>query len=113
LKCVLIGLGSNINEDQMEQLDDLDSGTEVDIWDHKIAKDMRQTTEIFAELVTENQIVAPSARILDASGQVAKAYTDGLPAKIEFTMPATSDWFELEVGGERIRQSVIIPAGKS
>lgn len=113
LKCVLIGMGSSINEDQMEQLDDLDSGTEVDIWDHKIAKDMRTITEIFAELVSENQIVAPTGRILDASGQVARAYTDGLPAKIEFTMPATSDWFELEVGGERIRQSVIIPAGSS
>lgn len=106
LKCVLIGMGSNINEDQMEQLDDLDSGTEVDIWDHKIAKDMRTITEIFAELVSENQIVAPSARIFDASGQVVKAYTDGLPAKIGFTMPATSDWFELEVGGQRIRQQL-------
>jgi len=113
LKCVLIGMGSSINEDQMEQLDDLDSGTEVDIWDHKIAKDMRTITEIFAELVSENQIVAPTGRIVDASGQVAKAYTDGVPAKIAFTMPATSDWFELEVGGERIRQLVIIPAGSS
>jgi hypothetical protein len=37
LKCVLIGLGDNINESQMEELDDLESGTEVDIWDHKIA----------------------------------------------------------------------------
>ena len=38
LKCVLIGLGENINEGQMEELDDLDSGTDVDIWDHKIAR---------------------------------------------------------------------------
>jgi hypothetical protein len=113
LKCVLIGLGSQVNEDQMEQLDDLDSGTEVDIWDHKIAKDMRTITEIFAELVSENQVVAPTGRILDGSGQVVKVYSDGVPAKISFTMPATSEWFELEVGGERIRQPVVAQPANS
>jgi hypothetical protein len=102
-------MGDGINEEQMEELDDLESGTEVDIWDHKIAKDMRSVTEIFAELVTENQVIAPTGRILDASGQAVKTYTDGLPAKISFTMPATSEWFELEVAGQRIRQSVVIP----
>lgn len=109
LKCVLIGIGSEINEEQMEELDDLDSGTDVDIWDHKIAKDMRSLIEIFAEVVSENQIVAPTGRILDASGQVVKHYADGVPAAISFTMPATSNFFELEVMGQRIRQSVIIP----
>ena len=73
LKCVLIGVGDAINEDQMEQLDDLDSGTEVDIWDHKISKDMRSLVEIFAEVVSEHQIVAPSARIFDTSGQVVNS----------------------------------------
>jgi len=107
IKCVLIGMGDQINEDQMEQLDDLDSGTDIDIWDHKIARDMRTVTEIFAELVSENQIIAPTARVLDATGQVIKTYTDGLPAKISFAMPDTSDRFELEIGSERIRQSVV------
>lgn len=108
LKCVLIGIGEGINEGQMEELDDLDSGTPVDIWDHKIAKDMRALVEIFAEVVSEHQIVAPNGRIYDASGQLAKNFTDGLPAKISFTMPASSSWFELEVAGKRIRQSVVV-----
>jgi hypothetical protein len=34
----LVGIGDAINESQMEELDDLESGTDVDIWDHKIAK---------------------------------------------------------------------------
>lgn len=106
VKCVLVGLGESINEGQMEQLDDLDSGTEIDIWDHKICKDMRSITEIFAEVVSENTIVAPTARILDASGAVVKNYTDGLPAKITFTMPASSPHFVLEVGGQKIQQVV-------
>lgn len=106
LKCVLIGMGDSVNQEQMEQLDDLDSGTEVDIWDHKIARDMRALVEIFAEVVSENQIVAPSARIFDSSGNVVKNYSDGLPAKVSFSMSSQSTWFELEVGGERIKQPV-------
>jgi hypothetical protein len=94
----------------MEQLDDLDTGTGVDIWDHKIAREMRGLVEIFAEVVDENQIVAPTARILDASGAVVKTFADGLPASATFRMPASSPWFELEVGGERVRQSVVAPA---
>jgi hypothetical protein len=109
VKCVLIGVGDQIDEGQMEQLDDLDTGTEVDIWDHKIAKEMRGLVEIFAEVVDENQIVAPTAHIYDARGKVVQAFTDGLPAKTSFTMSAASEWFELEVGGERIRQSVVAP----
>lgn len=109
LKCVLIGIGDDVNEDQMEELDDLDSGTSVDIWDHKIARDMRSLIEIFAEVVSEHQIVAPTARIYDSTGQIVKNFADGLPAKVSFTMPVSSEWFELEVAGKRIRQSVIIP----
>jgi hypothetical protein len=110
LKCVLIGIGSGINEGQMEELDDLESGTDVDIWDHKIARDMRSLVEIFAEVVSEHQIVAPSGRIYDSSGQVVKDFTDGLPSKVKFAMPAASQRFELEVpGSPRIRQSVVLP----
>ena len=108
LKCVLIGIGNDINEEQMEELDDLESGTDVDIWDHKIARDMRSLVEIFAEVVSENQIIAPTARILDANGQVVKNFSDGLPAKVSFTMPSASQWFELEVAGQRIKQSVVV-----
>ena len=104
LKCVLIGIGDNIDEGQMEELDDLDSGTDVDLWDHKIAREMRSLVEIFAEVVSENQIVAPTGRIFDAAGGLVKNFTDGLPGKVTFTMPSTSNAFELEVQGRRIRQ---------
>lgn len=107
IKFVLIGIGDRIDESQMEELDDLDTGTDVDVWDHKIAKEMRSLIEIFAEVVDENQIVAPSARIYDSSGQMVKQFADGLPASVSFRLPASATWFELEVGGERIRQSVM------
>lgn len=105
-KCVLIGLGDLIDEQQMEELDDLDSGTDVDIWDHKIAKDMRSIQEIFAEVASENQIIASTGRIYDATGQIIRNFTDGLPAKVTFDLPLSSTWFELEVAGRRIRQSI-------
>ena len=107
LKCVLIGLGDQIDEKQMEELDDLDSGTDIDIWDHKIAKEMRVLQEIFAEVVSESQIIAPTGRIYDAEGQVIKNFADGLPAKVTFDLPKTSACFELEVAGRRIRQSIV------
>jgi hypothetical protein len=107
IKCVLVGVGDSINEGQMEELDDLDSGTEIDVWDHKIAKDMRALVEIFAEVVSENQMVAPTGRLLDATGNVLKTFSDGVPAKIKFNMPVASNAFELEVAGQRIRQTVV------
>lgn len=106
IKCVLIGVGDSIDEKQMEELDDLDTGTDVDIWDHKIARDMRDLSEIIAELVDENQIVAPLGVIYDDRGNIAARFTDGLPARVAFSMPATSAYFDLEVAGQRIRQTV-------
>jgi hypothetical protein len=108
IKCVLIGLGDQVSEEQMEELDDLDSGTPIDVWDHKIAKEMRSLVEIFAEVVSENTIVAPKARILDSDGQVARDFPEGLPAKVAFKMPSTSDSFVLDLGEDKIKQSVVI-----
>lgn len=113
LKCVLIGLGSQIDQKQMLELDDLDSGTGVDIWDHKIATDMREVTEIFAELVDESMIVTPIASVYDDKGNLVKRFTDGLPARVKFRMPKTSTFFELEVSGQnRIRQPIAITSEK-
>ena len=106
VKCVLIGVGPLIDKDQMEELDDLDTGTEIDIWDHKIHKDMRGVEEVLVELVDESKIVAPSATIYDAQDNAVARFTDGMPAKVSFTMDVSSPYFELAVGGERIRQTI-------
>ena len=107
VKCVLIGIGEQIDASQLQELDDLDTGTDIDIWDHKIAQEMRALEEIFAEVVNENQLIAPTGTIYDSEGNVIKKYTDGLPTKIIFSMPVNSQYFELEVGEQRIRQTVI------
>lgn len=109
VKLVLVGLGDQVDVGQMAQLDDLETGTDVDIWDHKIAEQMREITDIFAEVVSDNMIVAPAAKVYDDSGQLVKDFTRGLTAAASFTMPAGSKSFELEVGGQRLKQTVVEP----
>jgi hypothetical protein len=105
LKFVLIGVGPSVNETQMAELDDLDSGTSIDLWDHKLAAEMRVLQEIFAEVVDRNARVADNGRILDAQARVVKDYSDaGLPAFLEFEMPAGSEYFTLDVNGTRVHQ---------
>lgn len=106
LKFVIIGVGDDVDEDQMEELDDLETGTDLDLWDHKIAKEMKQLAEIFAEVVSETVIIVPGDGLVkDASGNVVKDYRDkGLPALMWFDLPAGSQWFTLEVGGQVVAQ---------
>ncbi len=107
VKFVLIGVGPNVNERQMEELDDLDTGTDVDLWDHKIAAEMRQLHEIFAEVVDRNARIADRARVLTPEGKVVKDFSDtGLTGYLEFEMPAGSDYFTLEVEGSKIHQGL-------
>jgi len=109
VKFVLIGMGDKVEESQMEELDDLDTGTDVDLWDHKIAREMRSVVEIFAEVVRENQIVASTGVLYDSQGQIVKRFSDGLPAMITITLAPGIRWFELEVEGQRIRQNLAVP----
>jgi hypothetical protein len=107
LKFVLIGVGPNVNEGQMEELDDLDTGTEVDLWDHKIAAEMRILQEIFAEVVDKNARVADTGKVLDPQGRTVKDFSDtGLPALLEFEVPAGADYFTLAVEGSEIHQGL-------
>lgn len=106
LKLILIGVGPWVKEDQMIELDDLDTGTDVDLWDHKIASEMSQLAEIFTEVVDETIIIAETGVVRDSKGNLVKEYRDtGLPALLEFTLPSgAADAFTLEFGGQIIRQ---------
>ncbi len=107
LKFVLIGIGPDVNEAQMVELDDLDSGTEVDLWDHKLAAEMRVLQEIFAEVVDKNTRIADKGRILDPQGRVVKDYSDtGLPAFLEFEIAASADFFTLDVNNTKVHQGL-------
>jgi len=108
VKCVLIGVGPDVDESQMEQLDDLPDELDlpVDIWDHKIATDMRDLRDIFAEVVDEAAIVAPTGRVLDDSGNIAGNFSDGVPTLLRFSLPLEALSFTLEVGANKIVQKL-------
>ncbi len=107
LKFVLIGIGPNVNEEQMEELDDLETGTSIDLWDHKLAAEMRMLQEIFAEVVDKNARIADHGRILDPQGHPIKDYSDtGMSAFLEFEAPASAEYFTLEVNGNKIHQGL-------
>ncbi|MCI0457309.1 MAG: VWA domain-containing protein [Gemmataceae bacterium] len=106
VKFVLIGLGPDVNERQMEELDDLQTGTDVDLWDHKLASEMRVLQEIFAEVVDRNARVADRGRILDPQGKVIRDYPAGLPPYLEFEVPVGTAYFTLEANGQRIDQGL-------
>jgi len=106
IKCVLIGLGDQIDIRQMQELDDLDTGVPLDVWDHKIAASMRDLTDIFAEVVDQNQIATGPAKIRDAFGSIVAEFPKGMTAHTRFFMQDRSTWFDIEIEGdaEPIRQ---------
>src|SRR5262249_10095903 len=107
LKFILIGIGKHVNEKQMEELDDLDTGTEVDLWDHKLSEELTRLEQIFAEVVDENARVAERGKILDPNGRGIRDYSDtGVPAKLEFEVPAGTQYFTLDGNNSKINQGL-------
>lgn len=105
LKLVLIGVGDEVDAGQLQELDDLDTGTNVDLWDHRLATEIKQLAEIFAEVVDENIIIAENGLVRDTSGNIVMDYRDkGVPALMVFTLPRGSDAFVLEIGNRAVRQ---------
>ena len=106
VKGVLIGVGAEVDEGQMEQLDDLPDELDlpVDIWNHKIAKTMRDLRDIFAEVVDEHAIVAPTGRVLDDRGAVAASFADGVPSLLRFSLPRDAKGFTLDIAGNAVTQ---------
>ncbi len=105
VKLVLIGVGDSVNEQQMEELDDLETGTGIDLWDHKLASEMRVLQEIFAEVVDKNARIADHGKIFDHQGNVVKDFSDtGMSAFLEFEVPEDADFFALEVNNTRVEQ---------
>jgi len=114
IKLVLLGVGEEVDERQMEELDDMFEGRElkdpkgrpIDLWDHKLAKEMRQLSEIFAEVVGDDVIVADRGRVFDDKGRPVADYGAGLPALLRFRLPAGCRRFTLDFPGGRVTQDL-------
>ncbi|MGL6076684.1 MAG: VWA domain-containing protein [Fimbriiglobus sp.] len=114
IKFVLLGIGEEVDETQMEELDDMfegsgikdPAGEDIDLWDHKLVAEMRKVEEIFAEVVSADAIVLASARIVDQAGNMCKDFPDGMPAMLRFKMPKGSTAFTIDFPGGSVTQDI-------
>lgn len=107
IKLIIIGVGDQIDEQQMAELDDLDTGTNQDLYFHRIAAEMNDLSEIFIELVNENMIVAENGLVRDAKGTEVVNFRDTkVPALFEFDLPAGATTFTLEIEGQKFTQTL-------
>jgi len=107
IKLVLIGFGKEIDEQQMQELDDLDTGTDQDLYFHRIGEQMSDLADIFIELVNDNMVVAENGSVRDDKGNEVLSFRDTkVPARFEFDLPANATGFSLEVEGQQFKQSL-------
>lgn len=93
IKLVLIGIGHDVDEAQLERFDDMfeGSGIDYDLWSHGLVASMQDENDILAvlygELMTEDVVIASSGSIEDGTGKILVSWTDGLPGKFRTILP--------------------------
>jgi hypothetical protein len=101
---ILVGVGGNVDEEQMEDICHAEFPGVGHLWCHRIAAEIGQVAELVAVLVDETMTVAAGGTIYDDKGKVLKVYEGRLPAVLEFAVPEDTEAFVLEVSGQRYRQ---------
>jgi hypothetical protein len=106
LNFILVGVGDQIDEEQMEDICHEEYPGIGHLWCHRIAAEINQVAELVAVLVDETMTVAAGGTIYDDNGQVLKIYEARLPAVLEFPIPEGAKSFTLEVNGQRFTQPI-------
>jgi hypothetical protein len=84
-------------EDAMNEVDDYDSGTEIDVWDHKWVDYLTQFGQIYIELVKDWPL-GVGGNVVDPSGTSLLA-RDEFKFGISFELPAGAQSFKLILDG--------------
>ncbi len=103
---VLVGVGSQVNEAQLEEIAHVEVPDAEHLWCHRVAEEMHQMAELVSGLVDGTMTVASGGAVYDAKGKLVKRYEGRLPAVLEFTLPRGHDRFTLEVEGQRYTQEL-------
>lgn len=101
---ILVGVGDQVNEEQMEEICHEEYPGIGHLWCHRIAEEIGQMAELVAVLVDETMTVAAGGTIYDDKGNVLKIYEARLPAVLEFEVPEGAKSFTLEVNGQKYTQ---------
>ena len=108
-KFVIVGVGPEVNQEQLKSLDDMFEGTplegKVDLWSSKLASEMTELPEIMDE-IDFGVTIPGKIRIMDDKGKEALVYADGFPQRLEFFVPAGTAYVTIEIAGQKIKQSL-------
>jgi hypothetical protein len=106
LNFVLVGVGDQVDEEQMETICHEEYPGVGHLWCHRVADRMEEMAELVAVLVDETMTVAAGGTIYDDKGNVLKVYEARLPAVLEFDVPHGCKKFVLEVSGQKFEQMI-------
>jgi hypothetical protein len=101
---MLLGVGEQVDEEQMERIGHEEYPGAGHLWCHRHADRLEEMAELVAVLVDETMTVAAGGTIYDNKGKVIKIYEGRLPAVLQFDVPPGCMEFTLEVGGQRFTQ---------
>lgn len=104
LNFVLVGVGGQVDEEQMESIAHERYPGVGHLWCHRVADRMEEMAELVAVLVDETMTVAAGGTITDDQGRTVKVYEGRLPAVLEFDVEKDARAFTLEVGGQKFTQ---------
>ena len=103
---VFVGVGNQVDEEQMEQICHAEYPGVGHLWCHRHVDRMEEMADLVAVLVDSTMTVADSGTVYDPAGNVLRTWEGGLPAVLEFNVPEGCLSFTLEVGGERYTQVI-------
>lgn len=101
---VFVGVGDQVDEEQMETISHDEYPGVGHLWCHRIADRMEEMAELVAVLVDETMTVAAGGTVYDDKGAVVRTYEGRLPAVLEFDVPHECRSFTLEVAGQKFTQ---------
>lgn len=106
----VIGFGKEFDLYQMEELEDMFDGTELEhikLWEINVASEMRSPFEYLYEnsMVHSFKANLPGKCIIkDNIGKEILYYTDGFPRRLEFHIPEETPSVTIEINGQTIIQ---------
>ena len=85
-KIVLVGF-DNANEQQMEDLDNLDTDTPIDIFNALLAADLAGAMEALDSEAVNSEFTICSSGYLEANGRPVVQFESGVPQRIDASVP--------------------------
>ena len=99
LKLVLVGVGERHASTFLKRLDNLKTGSPIDLWDYWVIKDMAGLFRIYSEMIDSCRIVGSKGVVRDSAGAVVADYSkSGMPTLLRFVLPENTSSFCVDLG---------------